>query len=169
VIRPSLAALLITGCVRVPDQSHVLRVSDLARLGMPFVRVYGAPIPALRHVAIHTWLVTKSSADAPVERWEVWATGQGPYAHVRRDLMAPEAHVGAGHAFLIAEKIGPQAVPIAAFIEKNAPIYPCKDFYLLIPGPNSNGFVKWMLSSVGWHVDLGPGAIGKPCDEPPAQ
>jgi hypothetical protein len=84
--------------------------------------------------------------------------------------MSATSDVGAGGTYLIAERVGPDAEPVVDYIERQAPAYPCRKGYVLLPGPNSNSFVKWMLRHAGWDLELPPAALGwDNCGEPPGR
>jgi hypothetical protein len=158
----SLAAL--AACVRVPDQARFAPLYRALFSAPAVVRVYAAPIPGLRRIAVHTWFVTKATGDPHLHRWELVETPGGPFGHVRRDLVLPLRDLGAGRSFVLAELVGGPATAVIDVIERNAPSYPCRSFYEIL-GPNSNSFVKWVLKQSGWRVDLSRAAIGSPCLE----
>lgn len=151
------------GCLTVPDQSRFEQLKILAKSQQAVVRVYGAPIPYIGKIAIHTWLVTKPAHRTTFQRWEVWQTAADPYYHVRLDLMDSTSDVGAGGTFVIAELVGVAAEHIVEFVENNGPHYPCREEYVYFPGPNSNSFVKWMLQQTNWDIDLSSAAVGTEC------
>jgi len=145
---------------RVPDQSGYRPLADLKTSKQALVRVYAAPIPYLRGVASHSWFVVKAADSVTFDRWEVWQTAGGDYGHVRRNLLEPEADVGSGGVYIVAEASGAAAEPIVAFIADQSPTYPCRNRYAYL-GVNSNTFVQWVLDQTGWGVVQPRTAIGK--------
>lgn len=137
------------------DSLETLRTNDQA-----VARVYGAPIPYLKTIAIHSWFVIKAADEREFERWEVWQNAGGPYGHVRRNLMSPERDVGAGGVFVIAERIGDEAASIVDFIRNRSPDYPCRNHYFVL-GNNSNTYPQWVFDQTGWNVVLPRTAVGK--------
>ena len=165
-----VAALLTatTGCIwpfpwmpAGDDSSEFVPLSALENNGEAVARLYGTPILNIERLAIHAWFVVKSAEEVSFDRWEVWATADGPYGYVRLNLRSPTSAPLAGRVFVIAELIGPEAEPVVEFIETQSPNYPCCDYYLFYPGPNSNTYAQWVLDNAGWAVTLPPTAIGK--------
>jgi len=143
------------------DSSEFVPLSALENSGEAVVRLYGTPILNIERLAIHPWFVVKSAEEVSFDRWEVWATADGPYGYVRLNLRSPTSAPLAGRVFVIAELIGPEAEPVVEFIETQSPNYPCCDCYLFYPGPNCNTYVQWVLDSTGWAVTLPPTAVGQ--------
>jgi hypothetical protein len=153
--------LVVTGCIPPTplDLPEFASLDELAMSGQAIARVYGAPIPMIEQIAIHTWFVVKTAESETFTRWELWQTSGGPYGHVRRDRRSPEADVGSGGTFVIAEIIGAAAESVVQFIESQSPQYCFRDEYVLL-GPNSNTYTQWVLDQTGWSVQLPPTAIG---------
>lgn len=157
-------AAAVTSCAvfsSVPDQDQFASLDSLRDSGNAVVRLYAAPIPELELFAIHPWFVVKQADETSYDRWEVWQTSGGAYGHVRKNRSSPTTSVGAGGTYVIAELVGAEAEAVVSFIESESPDYPCKDNYVLFPGPNSNSYAQWVLDSTGWDVVLPPTAIGK--------
>jgi hypothetical protein len=96
-------------------------------------------------------------------RWEVWQSpnvGGTSWGHVHRDLMSPDADVGAGGSAVVREWHGRDAEVLLATL-RTSPNYPQRDRYLAWPGPNSNTYVRWVLAESGMRANLGPKAVGK--------
>jgi len=157
-----VASLAAWGCARsdLPDQSGFGPLESLAGSGSAVVRLYATPLPGLEPIALHPWFVVKSGGSSTFHRWEVWPEPGEPYGNVRKDLLEPTAGLGAGEVYVIGELVGPQAIPIVEFVETCSPLYPCRDMYMLFPGPNSASYVRWVLDCVGWHVAMPRGLIG---------
>lgn len=158
------AIALVCGCfaeASIPDQEQFAPLSELETSGLAVARVYAAPIPRIESIAVHCWFVIKSADSQAFDRWEVFERNTGAYGHVFMNDRSPTAGVGAGGTFVIAEVTGSEAEPIVEFIQTASPAYPCKDEYVLFPGPNSNSFAQWILDSTGWDVTLPSRAIGK--------
>jgi len=162
----SVAAAILAspGCFvddPMPDQTVFAPLSEVAESGLAMARVYAAPIPPIEPIAVHCWFVIKSADSQSIERWEVFETPTGTYGYVFLNGLEPTADVGAGGTFVVAELTGPQADPIVEFIRSASPDYPCKDVYVVFPGPNSNSYVQWVLDNTSWDVTLPARAIGK--------
>ena len=158
-----LFGLSMAGCVEIPDQSQFAPLPELTQEDEPAVRLYASPIPRIENIAIHSWLVTYDPEDGAVDRWELWQepdVGGISYGHVHNNLFSPEAGLGSGEPFVIAELIGAEARAVIEFIEQESPFYPCMDVFFLL-GPNSNTYLQWVLDSTGWDAELPASAIGK--------
>jgi hypothetical protein len=156
--------MALVGCLSAPpppDQTQYAPLDTLRDNGQAVVRLYAAPLPIVEAFAIHAWFVVKNRASAEFHRWEEWVEAAGPYGYVREDLFPPEGDYGVGSAYVLAELIGAEAEPVAAFIETQSPGYPCRNQFDLFRGPNSSTFVQWVLDGAGWDVALPPSAIGK--------
>ncbi len=155
--------LLLAGCygdVFVPDQSVFVPLESLRASGQAVVRVYGRPIAGLEAIAVHPYFVIKTAEATEFDRWEVQAWLGGPYGHVKHNLRDADEE-GKPGVHVIAELIGPEAEAVSAFIETQSPVYPCRDVYVLWPGPNSSSYAQWVLDNTGWDVVLPPTTIGK--------
>lgn len=160
------AMVCIGGCgiEPIPDQTKFAPLSSLQERPDAIVRLYAAPIGLFELVAAHCFFVVKRADSAEFHRWEVWLSSAPPYGYVRLDFQPLEEGSGA-NVYVLAELIGTNAEPIVDFIETQSPNYPCRDFYLLLPGPNSSTYPQWVLDQTSWDVSLPPQAIGK--DVPP--
>lgn len=163
ILLPAIAACVASCALlsSIPDQDQFSSLNDLRDSGKAVARLYAAPIPDLEAIAIHPWFVVKEADSTSYNRWEVWQTAGGAYGHVRKNRASPTSSVGAGGTYVIAELIGAEAESVVAFIESQSPDYPCKDNYVLFPGPNSNSYAQWVIDNTGWDVALPPSAIGK--------
>lgn len=151
--------------LQIPGQVDFAPLESLESSGEPFVRIYGVALPPFDAIAIHAWVVVNPGGGAASERWEVWPEAGGPYEYVRHNLFEVEEGLDHHDAFVIAERTGDDAAAIVEFVRTMAPMYPCRDTYVLIPGPNSASFVQWVIDKTGLDVELPPSVIGKdvPC------
>ncbi len=160
-----VAWLIVThgGCVArcIPDQAPFEPLSELQKDDQAFVRIYAAPVPQVKSVAVHTWFVTRRSGSTKLHRWEIWQRARGPFDHIILDGFPPERDVGAGGTFILAELLGEEAERVIDFIERESPTYPCRKEYRVFPGPNSNTYPQWVLTNTGWDVHLPWVAVGK--------
>lgn len=168
VITLILTAVLMlspTGCPSVSGvlESDFQSLDDLRGSGEAVARVYVAPIPLLP--SDHTWFVVKRAEVQEFTRWEMFVYRGGIHGYVFQDLLPPEADLGSGGVRILAEVQGPEADALIDCIERAAATYPCRNTYLLFPGPNSNGFAQWTLNQCGWNVPLPASVVGKnvPC------
>lgn len=167
-VGPKGAALLlglsvfVVGCpsgVPMEADSVFGSIDSLRDTGEAVARVYAAPIAPTEFQ--HTWFVVQRAEAVQPTRWEVFVHPGGIYGYVFADLYAPEADLGSGGTYVVAEVRGPQAEPLIECIESAAANYPCRDFYLLYPGPNSDSFTQWVLNTCEWNVELPPEVVGK--------
>ncbi len=146
----------------VPAQADYQTLTKLAADKQAVVRIYMAPIPILGAFISHTWFVIKPADSNVFTRWEVWLSAGEPYGYLRKNFYPLEGNpLEAGEISLLAEKIGPDAEPIVAFIENHSVEYPHRYFYLLVPGPNCNTYTQWVLDHIQWDVVLPDAALGK--------
>ncbi len=157
-----MLAVGLAGCgVIVPDQTPFPPLTAFIGSTDAVARLYGATIPGIEAIAIHPWFAIRAAGARTFTRWEVWQDAGGPYGHVRKNLMSASSHVGGGPSFVLAQLRGAAAEPIVEFVETQSPDYPCRNRYVLFPGPNSNSYAQWVLEETGWDVTLPPTAIGK--------
>jgi hypothetical protein len=158
----------LTACIppyaTAPDQTDFAPLSQLTRSPEAIARLYAAPTPGFECIATHPWFAIKPANSTTFERWEVWPTPAPPYGHVRLDRIDPDADVGTGAAWVVAELRGESASAVIDFIRTQSPTYPCRNEYAYFPGPNSNTYVAWVLDNTGWNVPLPPIAIGAQFD-----
>lgn len=138
--------------------SGLAPVDTMRDTGHALVRVYAAPVPGTG--ADHTWFVVKRADSTEIHRWEVFVYSAEPYGYVFQDLFEPEADLGIGGTYVVSEMVGPDAEPLIDCIENAAVNYPCRDYYLIFPGPNSDSFTQWVLNTCGWDVELPPTVVG---------
>jgi len=121
-----------------------------------------AGIPFLGMVAVHYWFVT---ADAHKrDRWEVWQrmnAGGLSAGYLHRNLMHPDSNVGGGPTHLAHVWTDALAQQIALALHESWEQYPYLYRYQVMPGPNSNTFVAWILHRAGVEYRLSRRAVGK--------
>jgi len=159
------AGMLSAGCcfeVPPPDQTPFAPLETLRDDPAAVVRLYAAPfVPCLDMIATHYWFVVKLPDSTEFHRWEVGLDYVPPYGHVMYDVFEPEQWDWPDKVYIVAELIGPDAEPVAEFIQNQTLNYPAKDCYLLYPGPNSNTYIQWVFDNTGWQVELPSNAIGQ--------
>ena len=148
------------GSCYFPDQEQFAPLASLVGSGQAVVRIYAVAFPGTEGLITHPWFVVKSAEATEFERWEVWFESAEPFGFVRHNLFAPEQDVGHAGPLVIAELVGSQAEPVVEFIQTESPNYPCKDTYVLLPGPNCATYLQWVLDHTGWQVALPPTIIG---------
>lgn len=130
----------------------------------PIVQVYSArTFGWRRHFAVHTWIATKAeNADHyltyHVTSWGGRATGRSIV--IQKDI--PDRRWYGADAVMIAELRGERAAAAISKIETAAEEYRYQNFYRMVPGPNSNSFISFLLRNtpeIG--VELPPNAIGR--------
>ncbi|UCG34311.1 MAG: DUF3750 domain-containing protein [Phycisphaerales bacterium] len=154
---------IIAGCrsdLYFPDQEQFAPLDALAYSDLAVARIYAASFPFTEGIATHPWFVVKPANSSRFERWEVGFWTGEPYGFVHKDLFPLEHDVGIAGPRILAELLGAEAESVVDFIRHESPNYPCKDFYVLLPGPNSNTYLQWVLDNTGWQVDLPPTAVG---------
>ena len=130
----------------------------------PEVLLMAAPVPYVGLIAHHCWFIVESAAGC--SRWEVWQhrdVGGTSWGYLHRNLLSPRADVGAGGVRQLAAWTGDEAAALAQNIESSPQRYPYCQRYLLLPGPNSNTWVAWILARVDASLmrAMGPRALGK--------
>ncbi len=121
-----------------------------------------AGIPFLGMVAVHYWFVTDDSSAR--ERWEVWQypdVGERSTGHLHRNLMHPDSSVGGGPTHLARYWEGALAERLTTALHESWIRYPYRHQYHVVPGPNSNTFVAWVLRQAEVKHPLSWRAIGK--------
>jgi hypothetical protein len=130
----------------------------------PIVQVYAARTFGWRkHFAVHTWIATKAeNADHyltyHVTSWGGRSTGRSIV--IQKDL--PDRRWYGADAVMIAELRGERAGEAILKIEAASKEYRYQNFYRMVPGPNSNSFISFLLRNapeIG--VELPPNAIGR--------
>jgi hypothetical protein len=167
-VRVVVPCLLVVLCITAgcrndlyfPDQLQFAPLDSLAHGGQAVARIYAASFPLTEGIAVHPWFVVKPPDSSCFERWEVGFRADEPYGFVHKDLFAPEQDVGIAGPRVLAELLGTEAESVVEFIRDESPNYPCKDVYVLFPGPNSNTYLQWVLANTGWQVNLPPTAVG---------
>ena len=143
-----------------PALSEEQALGRLEPTSEPRARVYVAEVPYSAGLATHAWFATRRAGIDDAHRWELWQSPVGPHGHVGLDLSDPEADVGGGPTRLLHEYRGAEAEGLLEVLEQRAPAYPCRDRYRLWPGPNSNGFVRWVLDEAELPLRLPPSSFG---------
>lgn len=164
-----LLAVPSAGCFQpldVPDQTQFAALTSLSGNGQAVVRVYGATIPFIGRLAIHTWIVTKRADEQKFHRWEIWRCPDGDYDFVCKDFATPTSGIGSNLMFVIGERVGSEAETVVMFVEQASPLYPFRDRYVPVPGPNSNTYTQWLLDNSGWDLELRPRAVGADWNPP---
>ncbi len=116
-----------------------------------------------RHFAVHSWVATKEKSAKTYITYHVTAWGarvSGQAITIKPDI--PDRRWYGADAHLIAEVRGEKAEQAIRKIEAAVKEYPYHDFYRMVPGPNSNSFVSYILRrtpEIG--VELPPNAIGR--------
>jgi hypothetical protein len=116
-----------------------------------------------RHFAVHTWIATKEKSADTYVTYHVTAWGtrvSGRAITVKPDI--PDRRWYGADAQLIAEIRGEKAERAIRKINAAVKDYPYHGFYRMVPGPNSNSFVSYILRrtpEIG--VELPPNAIGR--------
>lgn len=119
------------------------------------VELWAAKLPVLGRIAWHHWLIVDRT-DC-YDRWEVWQTKgltKNSWGYLYRNLGARSAGVGNGEGWRIESWGGDEANYLAGRIETSPTAYPWRNRYVVVPGPNSNTYVQWVLREVhqlGWH------------------
>ena len=158
------AALVLTGagCRRVPEQSAFLAMTD--RPAELVVQLRCAKVPQAPAIADHCWFAEFDQEGRRWHRWEVMRYPAGPWGHVQRDVMAPDAGCGAGASWVLREFRGPRAERLRDVLHEPRR-YPFRDRYRYWPGPNSNTYVAWVFREADIAASLPGTAYGRgyPC------
>ena len=128
-------------------------IADLKYAGIPFLGL----------LAVHYWFVVRDN-EGTCERWEVWQrtnVGGKSVGHVYRNLMSTDSNVGGGPTHLATQWTDADAVRIAKVLRESWDRYPYCHWYRMMPGPNSNTFVAWVLAQAGINYELSHRGIGK--------
>lgn len=120
------------------------------------VDLWTARIPHLARFAEHHWL--NIQRPDRTDRWEVWqsknAGGEKSWGHLYLNLLEPTAGVGNGPGWMLMRWTGSDAEALAERLENAPETYPWARTYLVVPGPNSNTFIQWVLRDryrLGWR------------------
>ncbi|MEM1069390.1 MAG: DUF3750 domain-containing protein [Planctomycetota bacterium] len=123
------------------------------------VELWTARVPRAGGFAEHHWLEINRASQ--IDRWEVWQEanhGGESWGHVHRNLLAPSEGVGNGPGRLLHRWTDLIASELARRIESTPTEYPWRDWYRVVPGPNSNTYVQWII---GEYYRLGWRGIGR--------
>ena len=114
------------------------------------VRVYAANVWGIRgKFAVHTWIATKATGAQhysiyQVIGWQLRRTGTARSITQGR----PDRPWFGSPPILLHEVVGQTAEPLIGEIETAAQTYPYPNEYKMLPGPNSNSFIQWILLEV---------------------
>ena len=125
------------------------------------VQVYAARTGRWKGIfAHHSWIVVKEKGAAAYTRFDKVAWG----APIKVNGWAPDARWYGHRPILVGSVVGPAAEALIPRIRSAVARYPCtrSGGYTVWPGPNSNSFVAYVLSSVPEAgIALPPTAVGK--------
>lgn len=135
--------------------------------------------------AYHPFFLAYDRESNRWEQWEIWAgdlfgyysderpaklhssTGEEvpvTFAHNQVGAVrqwAPMVYVSESDTeFMAAEFVGDDARRLLEVLRRPM-LYPQHAEYLIWPGPNSNGYARWVLAEAGVSVDLDPKMVGK--------
>jgi len=114
------------------------------------VRVYAANVWGIRgRFAVHTWIATKAVGAQhyniyQVIGWQLRRTGSARSITKGR----PDRPWFGAPPILLHEVTGRAAEPLIGDIRAAAQSYPYPAEYKMLPGPNSNSFIQWILLEV---------------------
>jgi hypothetical protein len=116
-----------------------------------------------KYFAVHSWIATKEKNADHYITYHVtsWATRNGG-SSVAMTKDIPDRRWYGAEPELIAQVKGPAAESAIQKIQEAVRHYPYPQFYRVMPGPNSNTFISYLLRhtpEIG--VELPPNAIGK--------
>lgn len=126
-----------------------------------------AGIPRLGIIAVHYWFVASDNGFR--DRWEVWQSpnaGGASTGHLHRNLMHPDSSVGGGPTQLEKVWTDADARNISEALFESWKVYPFRECYRAVPGPNSNTYVAWVLNRAKISHRLSWKAIGKNFKKP---
>lgn len=157
-------ALALTSRLLEPTAFGPSKAPDPASHPEALVRVYAANVWGLRgRFAVHSWIATKAVGAQhyniyQVIGWQLRRTGSARSITQGR----PDKPWFGSPPILLHEVAGASAEPLIGEIQKAAQSYPYPDKYTMLPGPNSNSFIQWILLEVpeiGFSLPMK--AIGK--------
>ena len=143
-------ALALTSKLMEPTPFGPPEAPDPETHPEPLVRVYAANVWGVRgRFAVHTWIATKAK-DAEtytiyqVIGWQLRRTGTA------RSITQgnPDRPWFGSPPVLLHEIEGARAGPLVDKIQAAAESYPYPNEYRMLPGPNSNSFIQWILLEV---------------------
>jgi len=157
-------ALALTSRLLEPTAFGPSQAPDPAKHPEAIVRVYAANVWGIRgRFAVHTWIATKAVGAQhynifQVIGWQLRRTGSARSISQGQ----PDRPWFGSPAILLHEVAGAQAEPLVGDIQTAAQNYPYPGEYKMLPGPNSNSFIQWILLEVpGIGYSLPAKAIGK--------
>jgi len=128
------------------------------------VRVYAANVWGVRgRFAVHTWIATKAQNASTytlyqVIGWQLRRTGTARSITQGK----PDRPWFGSPPILLYETSGPEAQPLIEQVHDAALSYPYAGEYKMLPGPNSNSFIQWILLEVPeLGAELPAKALGK--------
>lgn len=159
----SMAAVCVAGCgpldPLVPDQNQFEPLATMAEKDEAVVRLYGFHDSIIQTIMMHSWVLVKPQGVHEFERWEIWGADTGETGHIFKNYF-PLVDESDPLQFVIAEAVGAEAGPIVEFVRTASTSYPCRNRYVLLPGPNCHTYLQWVVDSTGWDVTLPYGAWG---------
>ena len=119
------------------------------------VELWTARVPRATGFAEHHWM--EIARGEQIDRWEVWQEadfGGESWGHLHHNLLLPSEGVGNGPGRRLHRWTEQTAERLSLRIESSPNEYPWRDWYRVIPGPNSNTYVQWVLQDLhrlGWR------------------
>ena len=145
-----LIALAITSRLMEPTPFGPAAAPDPAAHPEALVRVYAANVWGVRgRFAVHTWIATKAAGGQhyniyQVIGWQLRRTGTA--RSITRGQ--PDRPWFGSPPILLHEVSGEAAEPLVGRVDEAAQSYPYPNEYKMLPGPNSNSFIQWILLEV---------------------
>ena len=150
----------------IVDEAGVIKDAEPFLIDMYFLKKYSG---------VNFRIVTKKSLkvlsiDQAVElefaRQRLWSS-TNPDREVLFFLVLKEKSVRLKFGDALAPVFNTQFLnmPFIEFIQQQSPLYPARDCFSLIAGPNSNTYVQWVIDNSGWDVVLPP--LATSADVPP--
>jgi hypothetical protein len=155
----ALVLVAVTACVvgarevEVPGGDEPVVIVGSARLPMP-----------IGGVGRHPWVAMRARGESSWQRWEVMCCPDSSrYSTVKSSSRLPDDDYGAGGGDVRYHAVigGKQAEDIIECVNREAPNYPHRDRYQVVPGPNSNTFVDWIVRECDIGADLPATSVGK--------
>ena len=157
-------ALALTSRFLEPTAIGPSAAPDPATHPDALVRVYAANVWGIRgRFAVHSWIATKALGAQhyniyQVIGWQLRRTGSARSITQGR----PDRPWFGSPPILLHEVVGKAAEPLIGDIQSAAQSYPYPAEYKMLPGPNSNSFIQWILLEVPQiGFSLPTKAIGK--------
>lgn len=124
-------------------------------------------------LATHVWIVTVYNGK--IHRWDILHKPQPAehrVGHLHKNFQAPfqglpkyyfgnAEHWDSVLSGFVSGKKGSVAHSVYTFVEKQIVAYQHATSYVMLPGPNSNSFVQWVIDSFSLPITLPSTALGK--------